>query len=196
MPYPQQQYTQGQPPYTQGQPPYQQPTDPKRKKSVGFWVVLVIAIIAIVACGVLAYSLLAQPQTGTRDPNSGVGQLEGKTAEEIQAAIDQVVEDGMFNISITSVAEFEDGTSEGEIKIENAPNNPYLMQVDITRDDTGELVYQSGIIEQNHHIQSAKLSKDLDAGTYGCTAIFHALDPETEEYVGEAASKMTIVVHN
>ena len=50
------------------------------------------------------------------------------------------------------------------------------------------------IIEQNHHIQSDVLDADLDPGTYECIARFHALDPDTEEEVGQAAAAMTIKV--
>jgi len=112
----------------------------------------------------------------------------------VQAELYRIVEEGMFNISIASTVDFEDGASEGAIKIENVPGNRYLMQVDIVRDDTDEIIYQSGILEPNYHIQSARLDAELPAGTYACTAIFHALDPASEEEIGQAAANMTIRV--
>ena len=98
------------------------------------------------------------------------------------------------NISIASSVEFADGTSEGELRIENVPNNPYLMKVEITCDDTGEAVYTSGMIEPNHHIQKARLDVDLDAGDYPCTAVFYAYGKDDEQLVGQAAAKMTVSV--
>lgn len=172
------------------------PKQPKRKRPKSFWVAIIIAVIAILACAALVFFMFSQEQLGIRDPNSAAGQLEGKTAEEVQAELNRVVEEGMFNISIASSVQFEDGTSEGELKIENVPGNRYLMQVDITRDDTGETIYSSGILEPNYHIQSAPLDVDLDAGTYSCTAVFHALDPETEQEIGEAAAKMSVTILN
>lgn len=164
-------------------------------KPKSFYVAIAVAVLALIVAGVLAFALFSSSGAG-RDPNAAVGQLEGKSAEEIQAELDRIVEEGMFNISIASQVEFADGQSEGELRIENVPNNPYLMKVEITRDDTGETVYTSVMIEQNHHIQTAKLAVDLDAGDYPCTAVFYAHDPETEELVGQAAAKLTISVLN
>lgn len=161
-------------------------------RPVGFYVAVAVAAVAIVVAAVLAFHLFET--AAPRDPNASLGQLEGKTPEEIQAALDRVVEEGMFNISIASTVEFADGTAEGELRIENAPANHYLMKVEIARDDTGEVVYESGVIEPNHHIQKARLSADLDAGTYPCTATFFAFDPETEQPVGQAAAKLAINV--
>ena len=156
-----------------------------------FRIALGVAIVAIVVIIILLLRSCAGP---VRDPNAALGQLEGKTVEEIQAELDRVIEEGMFNISIANLVEMQDGSSEAELRIENVPGNRYLMQVEITRDDTGEVIYASGIIEPNYHIQSAKLDVDLDAGEYACTAVFNALDPETEDSMGQAAAKMTISV--
>ena len=100
----------------------------------------------------------------------------------------------MFNISINTAPTFENGKAEGPLQIENVPGNRYLMQVLITLDDTGELIYETGLIEPNHHIQSAKLDVELEKGEYLATAVFNAYDPETEEYIGSAGAKLTITV--
>ncbi len=168
------------------------PEEPKRKKRrAAFWIALVIAILAIVAAVVLAFMLL-NPAKSSR--SGDLGQLEGKTAAEVQAELDRVVEEGMFNISIASTVELATGTSEGELRIENVPNNNYLMRVEIARDDTGEKIYETDVIEPNHHIQSDVLDADLDPGSYECTATFFALDPETEDEIGQVAAAMRINV--
>lgn len=170
------------------------PSQPiKKKKPVSFWVAIVIAIIAIIMAAVIAFAMFSQ---GTSKRQGIEGQLEGKTAEEIQAELDRTVEEGMFNISIASVVQFPDGASEGELRIENVPGNRYLMSVQITRDDTGEQIYQTDMIEPNHHIQWDKLAVDLPAGQYPCTATFFAYDPETEELFGQAAAKIEIDVQS
>lgn len=155
---------------------------------------LIIVAVLVLASVLLARSCSAESLG--RDPNAELGQLEGKTPEEIQAELDRMVEEGMFNISIASTVEFADGASEGELRIENVPGNPYLMKVEISRDDTGEVVYTSGLIEPNRHIQRARLAIDLDAGAYPCTAVFYAYDQENEQLVGQAAAKLTITVLN
>ncbi|WP_251213269.1 hypothetical protein [Adlercreutzia murintestinalis] len=165
------------------------PQEPKRRRKAAMWIVLII--LALVAAAVVAFMLL-NPAKSAR--SGDVGQLEGKSAAEVQAELDRVVEEGMFNISIASVVELADGASEGELRIENVPNNNYLMRVEITRSDTGELLYQTDVIEPNHHIQSDTLDVDLDPGSYECTATFFALDPETEDEIGQVAAAMKINV--
>ncbi|WP_165062495.1 hypothetical protein [Adlercreutzia sp. ZJ154] len=166
----------------------------KRKHKARFWVAIVIAIVAIVAAILLAFTLCNGPSKSARQGD--LGQLEGKTPEEIQAELDRVVEEGMFNISIASYVEFENGTAPGELRIENVPANNYLMRVEITRDDTGEKIYETDMIEPNYHIQSDTLDVALPKGSYACTATFSAYDKDTEELVGQAAAKIDIEVLN
>lgn len=155
-----------------------------------------LLVLAAVSAGALWYLNPFEEGGGGRyhNPNADVGQLEGKTPEEIQAELNRVVDEGMFNISIAEVLSFPDGASEGDVRIENVPNNRYLMDVSVTLDETGEEVYESGILEPNHHITKGVLKVDLDKGTYPATALFTALDPETEAVVGEAAAEVTIMV--
>ena len=171
-----------------------EPAREKKRRGAAFWIAVVVAIAALAAACTCAYIWWQGQQGSSRDANALIGQIEGKSQEEVQAELDRIVEEGMFNISIASTVDFEDGASEGAIKIENVPGNRYLMQVDIVRDDTDEIIYQSGILEPNYHIQSARLDAELPAGTYACTAIFHALDPASEEEIGQAAANMTIRV--
>ena len=193
QPNPYQQYPPQFPP--QMQRPPQQPPQKKKKKPASFWVVIITAIIALIAVVVICLFAFQSCEGGPLyDDNAASGQLEGKTPEEIQAELDRQVEEGMFNISIASVVEFADGDSEGELRIENVPGNRYDMQVTIADDSTGEVYYQTNLIRPDQHIQKDKLLKDLDPGTYECTAVFTAFDPETNEEVGQAAAKMTISV--
>lgn len=157
------------------------------------------AIVALLAIIVILLLLLLrqcgrEEERRLRDPNASIGQLEGKTREEIQAELDRVVAEGMFNISISPAILFENSSAQGNLQIENVPGNPYLMSVQITLDDTGEVVYTSGLLEPNQHIQSAALDVALPKGDYPATATFTAYNLETEE--GQAAAKIRLVIQN
>ena len=167
----------------------QMPPEKKRRR----WPVILVLLL-ILACLVtaLVLALTWQPAKSAREGTAG--QLEGKTAEEIQAELDRVVDEGMFNISIASTIQLADGASPAELRIENVPGNRYLMRVAITLDDTGEQVYATELIEPNFHIQQDVLDVELKAGTYPATALFTAYDPATEEPVGQAAAKVAIAV--
>lgn len=167
------------------------------KRGAGFYIGIIIAALALVSALVVgAYLFLNSTQVAESYRSGKLGQLEGKSEAEIRAELDRIVEEGMFNISIARVVDLPTGNSEGEFRIENSPANRYNMQVDITRTDNGELIYSSDILEPNYHIQYARLDEVLPAGTYNCIATFHALDPENDEEVGQAACAMTIVVRS
>lgn len=169
--------------------------DDDNKRGAGFYIGIIIAALALVAALVVgAFLFLNSTQIGDSYRSGKLGQLDGKSEEEIRAELDRIVEEGMFNISIARIVQLQTGNSEGEFRIENSPANRYNMQVDIARSDTGETIYSSDILEPNYHIQYAKLDESLPAGTYDCIATFHALDPDTDQEIGQAACALTIVV--
>lgn len=100
----------------------------------------------------------------------------------------------MFNISINSTVFLPSGKDEAELRIENIAANHHLMSVELTRDDTGEVLYTSGLIEPGYYIQSVPLNVVLPKGTYAATALFTAYDLDTEDPVGQAAAQITIEV--
>ena len=158
---------------------------------------MLVLVLAVVGVGALAnLHPWDSPASSRRSPNAGMGQLDGKTPEEIQAELDRVVEEGMLDLSIAQTLVFPSGEEEGSVRIENVPGNRYLMQVMITLDGSGETVYESGVIEPNHYIERDKLKRDLEKGNYDATATFTAFDPETKQVQGSAALKVRIMVES
>lgn len=174
-----------------------------RKKKRRKWGILVLLLLILVGAGIgLWYANLPKAAKGGGsggslmffDDSAKTGSLPGKTREEIQADLNRVVDQGMFNISIAAEVYFEDGSKEGAVRIENVKANPYYMQVTIKLDDTGETLYESKAIKTNQYIESIKLARDLPKGSYPATAVFTALDQNTLEAVGTAAAKITLIV--
>lgn len=137
--------------------------------------------------------------------NSGVNEGEIET-ENIQEQLDNEVAQGMLNISIASVIQFENGTSEGYANIENIEENRYNVQVTITLDSedqtesalnsTGEQLYQSPMLEPGTTISNIRLDKVLEKGEYPATAHFVAYDPETGNEEGQANAQIEIDILN
>ena len=117
---------------------------------------------------------------------------EAKVREGLNAG----VEEGYINISMNTTPFFEDGESEGNLMIVNESVNRYPQKVVITRNDSGDVVYESGGIPVGSKIEKAKLLKNLPAGTYECTAMFHNVNPETGESLGCAGAIINITVKN
>ena len=114
--------------------------------------------------------------------------------ESIVASLNEKVEEGMINISMNTSPNSLNGTSEGNLMIVNEEINNYPQIVEITRNDTGEVIYRSGGIPVGSKIETAKLAVDLPAGTYECTAMFHSVDPETGASLGCAGAVITITI--
>lgn len=161
-------------------------------KHVFAGLVAVVAVAAAVGVGVV----LTQPTPLDEwyDSSAAQGQYEGKSKEEIQAALNEEVAKGMMNISIAAVIEFPDGASEGEARIENIAANPMDQKVAIALKDSGETVYESGAIAPGQHIQTIKLSRDLEPGEYKAVATFTGYDRETHKQTGQAAAEVVIHV--
>jgi hypothetical protein len=168
----------------------------KTGKNTWFRVVVVILMAIIIA--LLCYQKFgrkAEPANALEASlKAKLGQLDGKSESEIQEELNRVIEEGMFHISINTTPVFANGEAEGNLEIENVPNNHYSMVVQIALQDTGEQIYDSGLIEPNYHIQKDVLEKDLDAGEYAAVATFHAYDMETQEEIGSTACEMMIYV--
>ncbi len=171
------------------------PHQPKQQKKSKKPLIIVLIVILLLLAGLGIWWFAAGgAEGGFFDNSAKSGQAPYKTAEEIQAELNRQVEEGMFNISIASVIEFADGTSPGTAYIENVPGNHYNMTVEITLDDSGEVVYQSRGLAPDSYIDEIVLEKDLDPGTYPATATFTAYDTESLEEVGKAAAKVSLVI--
>lgn len=169
----------------------------KEKKFRRIMAILVVLLMLLLA-GLFVWQRYAAQQNDAALLESGVkakiGQLEDKSNDEIEATLDEIIEEGNLSININANPVFPTGDSAGTLMIENHPNNHYNMRVSITLDDTGEEIYNSGLMPINSHIDEDVLSAALDAGDYDATATFVAYDVDTDAEVGRAAAKIKISV--
>lgn len=158
----------------------------------------IVIILLLLLIGLLAWKVFGPaPSAAVQLENSvraELGQLEDKSNDEIEAELNRVVEEGSMAISINMAPMFANGTSDGDLKIENSPANIYGQEVVITILETGEEIYRSGLLLPNYHIQNDKLSVDLDAGVYDCMATFTAYNLDTMVEVGQASAAIQITV--
>ena len=164
-------------------------------------------VLAAVAIGALIFIIVtlrspmtkeeARTQAGIVYDSSAVeGGWDQMTPEEIEAALNNKVSEGMINISMNTAPYFENGTVEGNLMLVNESINNYPQKVQIVRNDTGEQIYESGAIAVGSKIERARLDVDLPAGTYECTAYFHNLDPESGAIIGTAGAIITITIQH
>ena len=181
--------------------------DHPKQARLNIRVVLAVAFLACaIGAGIFLITRLASKplakeeasaQTGIVYDSSAVeGGWDQMTPEDIEAALNNKVAEGMINISANTAPIFEDGASEGNLMLVNESINLYPQKVQIVRNDTGEQIYESGAIAIGSKIERARLGVDLPAGTYECTAYFHNLDPESGAIIGTAGAIITITIQH
>ena len=179
---------------------------PKQEKGSIRVVLAVAFLVCAIGAGIFLITRLvskplskeeARAKAGIVYDSSAVeGGWDQMTPEEIEAALNNKVADGMINISANTAPIFEDGSSEGNLMLVNESINNYPQKVQIVRNDTGEQIYESGAIAIGSKIERARLDVDLPAGTYECTAYFSNLDPETGDMIGTAGAIITITIQH
>ncbi len=172
----------------------------KFKKAMG--IVIGVLLIIVISLGLLRgcdSNTTVDPFDTTGpgivyDDGAVVGGWNEADTDKIVENLNEKVEEGMINISMNTSPNFANGTSAGNLMIVNENINRYPQIVEITRNDTNEVVYKSGAIPVGSKIETAKLSVDLNAGTYECTAMFYNVDPNTGNYLGCAGAIINITV--
>lgn len=133
----------------------------KRKAVIIIIIIFLLTAIALTVCW--QRGLFDQSEGPQVIGNLKEGQLPGTDALK-------EAEDDQVRIQINAEPVFSDGESEGNLYIGNPDTNIYDMEVEITLNDTGETVYESGRIPPGYYIDNDKLQIVLSAGTYPAKA--------------------------
>lgn len=170
----------------------------KRKRRSIWAAAAVLLVLLLIGTGAFVWWKSHQVMDTTTkywfDKMAQDGTLEGKEPQEIQGMLNQIVEEGMFNVSINAQATFDNGKSEGSLGMENIPENRYYARVVLVSDADESVLYESKGIKPGQYIDKIKLKKNLESGEYPCTARIIATDPDTLEDIGQVQVKINVVV--
>lgn len=175
--------------------------DKKRKRTltvIGILAIIVIIILLLLTrcSGPAGNPLSEKPRYSTEiDANASAEDFARMSKEEIVAALNEKVKEGMITISMATQVTFADGKAEGDLLIMNDAGNRHPQVVEINMTDENEtLIYQSKMIPVGNNIKSGKLLVDLPAGEYPCIATFNAVDENTGTLLGQARAEIKIIV--
>lgn len=87
-----------------------------------------------------------------------------------------------------------DASGRCEARIENLAENTSSARVRILRTATGEVLYESGLIDPGHYVEYIDLRVRLIEGWYPCSVIWEFYAPDTRRPVGEAAQSAVLIV--
>lgn len=170
----------------------------KEQKKKGLqWVVILLLLLLLGICAGIIYQMTQKEDKSrlARDEMALGGMLPGKTTQEISDLLNAKVEEGMVDIGIAAEPVFEYNGKKGRIGIENIAANRYSFRVTLRLDETGETLYESGLIDPGYYVEFAELEKTLQAGDYPATATFltYSLD-ESEDQIAETRVKLLLHV--
>ena len=173
-----------------------------RNKKMAKIVGIVVLILLILFAGMFAIGKYKATHNDDylleQSVKAELGELEVMTDNEKIMALNELVEQGQMTMGINMNPVFLNGKSEGTLHIENGKENKYAQEVVITLNETGEVIYRSGLLRPNYFIKEDVLLKDLPQGNYECTATFISYDEEMvkgqQVKVGQGAAKIRISV--
>lgn len=175
----------------------------KKKTNSGqkLLIALVILLLLLLAA-VLWHFTRPAPEPVDQGPtfatNASIGALPDKTDDEIVAMLQQEVDAKSVAFSIKYNPIFENGSAEGELKLESPGNNINYIFFTIAIDETGEQIYESGLLAPNSYIYKDVLQtkEPLAKGVYPCTATIHLVDKDSLEEIGIVQAALTLTIQN
>ena len=176
--------------------PHEEKKNHKNKKRR---LILLLCLLLAIGSYSVHYFFLNKPKENI-SVISGDFLPQGKDAKkmsdkEIAKFAQKKADASQFNMMIGSKAEIDAQTQTGKLNIKNPQTNVYPVNVVITEDKTGDVIYTSGAIEPGEEVSDAQLEKKLAKGTYRATARFSLYDSKTKAKKGEVAAGVNFIVN-
>lgn len=146
-------------------------------------------------CGILviAMKLLLSPWPNVPAGRPGGGAAGGASDQLSPEELARRSQEGVITMTINHDPKFETGDAKGNLLIKNEDTNSHPIVVELTRSDTKESIYNSGLIPIGESVEEGALAVALPAGEYDCVATFSYVDEDTEKVLG--SGELGIVVH-
>lgn len=171
--------------------------DKDEKKTTILLLLLIILLLGIIGGGIAWYMANGGQEKSylAREEEALSGQLAALPQEDWQGALDELVEKGQVLVSIDAEPVFEENGKLGRIAIQNDPANLYSFKVTLTEDATGDVLYETGLIDPGYYLEYITLNKELSAGDHGVTAVFTTYSiEETPDPIANISAKLTFHV--
>ncbi len=192
-------------------------TDPKEAASENknnksaMILIIILAVIVLVLVAVIAF-LLGRAGKDNNSGNSSSNEEENRrevagsvrtvldesSADDIMQQMREEVAEGMFECQMSMNWSFLNGQAESEDAfVGNSENNTHPICFDVYMKDSEELLYSSPVLPVGAKLTNFKLDKELPAGTYKATVMYHLLkDTESQEEISSAGFVVTIKILN
>lgn len=128
---------------------------------------IIIGILSLSLVSTLAFgAVYLNKDKNVSEFETAVNEITEIDYSERQAALDQIVEDGMMNVQYSMYASFN-GKVSTSFNVKNIKNNKYPIMFKLY-DSDDNVIYESKKIELGYEINSIELNKSLPKGTHEC----------------------------
>lgn len=176
----------------------EQKAEGKKKLSANVVIIVLSLVVIILLCMVVWFLLSGRGgspdkvKKNTKDVPMLIG--EGDNAEDILQQFEDNSADTRYNCRMTYTWNFADGKAESkDAYVANTSYNHYPIYFEVQLDDTQEIVYTSALVPVGYEVNGITLDKELSAGVYPATVIYHLVDDDNEE-VSSVGFTITIQV--
>lgn len=153
------------------------------KDVLALWILFAaLALLLLALCGFLIHSAVTgepeptpAPAPGSIDTNAQLGEGELSVPAKTETKGKQIKVNGIATMNLKA------GQIEQNFVFSNPEENPCYFKIEIALQDTGEVIYTSGLLPPGYSISKFNLNRALDAGTYPIVVHFNAFSFDTEQ---------------
>lgn len=165
-------------------------------------VIIVLSLVIVVLLCLVAYFLFfnknySKTKKIEKETTQNVKPMIIQDSNDAEDAIKKFNEDSsdtMYNCRMTSTWTFQNGKAKSEdAYVANTDYNHYPVYFEVQLNDTQEIVYTSSLIPVGYEVNGLTLEKDLPAGDYPATVIYHLMNDDNQE-VSSVGFTITIQV--
>ena len=158
-----------------------------------------IIIIVVVTVAVLGIVLAAAILKSNDSEQVGSYNLvvTPDNVDELIAENPSKVAAGSYDVCMNSTWQFKNARSASDnAYVENLISNTNTVNFTLTRNDTGDTIYESPYIPVGSSLKNIKLTdENLNKGTYPCTVTYHLVDDNYEE-LSTLKISISVVINN
>lgn len=105
----------------------------------------------------------------------------------------QALDEGLSNVSAAAEM-YANIQGLCAARFQNWAENRFSVRVTLVRSATGEVLYQSGLMDPGTYVEYVQLEIQLKAGWYPCQVVWEFYQPDTQEPVGKAAQSAVVII--
>lgn len=131
-------------------------------------IISILILLLLLSIGIgIGYFINKQNKEKDLEFEKQVDKIVEMSDEDMQAALNQIVEDGMINIQYQTGAVFDTKGRSKSFNVKNIENNKDSISF-ILYDEKDNIIYESKAIERGYEINDIQLEKPLSKGNHEC----------------------------